>query len=190
VKPKIRYQKLDLKRTPELEQFCMLVGSFIEYWGFKAIQGRIWALLYLSRQPLSSRQLAQLVRSSPALVSQSLQVLLDYGLVLSVDKAPNGMLQFEANPNVHEAIGRVLGMREAKLMGELSVAIDQVGRMRPDLTARPGSSYPLALERAEQVKQWIELAKGFLGLFQLSLASQDNPFSDPERFIKEVNAGA
>ena len=34
-------------------EVCDSIGDFIEYWGFKAIHGRVWALLALSTDPLA-----------------------------------------------------------------------------------------------------------------------------------------
>ena len=35
------------------------VGRLIEFWGFKRNLGRVWALLYLSEEPLPTRDLRE-----------------------------------------------------------------------------------------------------------------------------------
>ncbi len=82
MKPRIRHAKLNPRDTPEVRELARRVGEFIEYWGFKAVQGRIWCYLYLSRRALNSRELAQLAEVSPTLVTQSVQILLQYRVIL------------------------------------------------------------------------------------------------------------
>ena len=38
---------------------CDAIGDFIEYWGFKRIHGRVWALVALSSKPLPQVEIAK-----------------------------------------------------------------------------------------------------------------------------------
>ena len=49
-----------------------VVGRLIEFWGFKRNMGRIWAVLYLSPEPLSAEDLRQLLQLSSGAVSMTL----------------------------------------------------------------------------------------------------------------------
>jgi len=60
---------------------CEATGEFIAWWGFKSIHGRIWALLALSRDPVSQAELSRTLGVSRALVSGAIAELLEYGLV-------------------------------------------------------------------------------------------------------------
>src|SRR4051812_41709734 len=53
--------------TTRIGQVCDAVGAFIEYWGFKAIHGRIWALLALRNGPLAQAEIAKTLGVSRAL---------------------------------------------------------------------------------------------------------------------------
>lgn len=93
---------------------CDAIGAFIEYWGFKAIHGRIWTLLALSKAPLSQTQIAQILGVSRSLVSGAMSELVDFGLVRPVDghrKAP-----YEAVVDVWPTISDVLRSREWMLI--------------------------------------------------------------------------
>jgi hypothetical protein len=46
MKSKIKHPKLSAQSQPELKDLAAGVGHFIEYWGFKAVQGRLWCYLY------------------------------------------------------------------------------------------------------------------------------------------------
>ena len=178
MKPKLRHPRLDPKLAPELRALAALVGDFIEYWGFKAVQGRLWCYLYLVQEPLDSRQLAQLLDVSPALVTQSVQVLLKYRVICEAGKGPNGVLRFAANPNVSEVIGTVLAGRELVLLEKVQKAQAQLAQ------ARPRAAAPIAVDsaRVEQVGQWIALATLMLKASLQTLGQPEGPFEKPDDF--------
>jgi DNA-binding transcriptional regulator GbsR (MarR family) len=64
-----------------LRDVAQSVGNFIRHWGFRRIHGEIWALLYLSKTPMSCTQLVQLLDVSKALVSPALKELQAEGLI-------------------------------------------------------------------------------------------------------------
>ncbi len=179
MKPKIKHPKHLPSAYAELRVLSELVGEFIEYWGFKSVHGRMWCYLFLSRTPLSSRQLAQLLSISPALVTQSIQVLLDYRVILEVEKGANGVLRFEANPDVGDAVRGVLARRESVLLQRLEKACQTLKG-----THEKAKAVPFALDpaREEQVRQWIKLAQLALGFGISTLAVPSNPFEKPENF--------
>jgi DNA-binding transcriptional regulator GbsR (MarR family) len=179
VKPRLKHPpKLDPKKHAELKALAELVGEFIEYWGFKAVQGRMWCYLYLIKEPLDSRQLSQLLQISPALVTQSVQVLLKFRVILEAEKGKNGVLRFMANPNVSEAIASVLEGRELALLKRVHKAQQALSSAK----SRPGTPLELATDRTEQVGQWIELAMLFLHSGIESMKQEQGPFENPEPF--------
>ena len=177
MKPRIRHPKVKPSAHPELAALTDGVGQFIEYWGFKSVQGRMWCWLFLSREPLSSRQLQQLLKISPALVTQSVQVLLGYRLILEAEKGPNGVLRFEANPDVADAIRSVLRSREAPLLGKVQAAASEAQRTK---SRAAGIPFQLDTERLKKVADWILLARLLLASGIEMLESPDNPFEKPE----------
>ena len=94
MKPKLKQRKLHPSKDPELARLAGVVGQFIEYWGFKEVQGRLWLYLFVSHDPLSSTELAQLLKISPALVTQSVKILLQYQVILTAPKGQNGVLRY------------------------------------------------------------------------------------------------
>jgi DNA-binding transcriptional regulator GbsR (MarR family) len=180
MKPKIKHPKLDPKQKPELKAFSELVGAFIEYWGFKSVQGRMWCYLYLIQEPLNSRQLAQLLQISPALVTQSIQVLLEYRVIIEAEKGANGVLRFQANPNVAEAISAVLSGRELALMKKIESAQKRLDSAEKKNS--PDKILKVDHSRLKQLGQWVSLAKLFLESGIESLGQSDNPFEKPEAF--------
>jgi HTH-type transcriptional regulator, glycine betaine synthesis regulator len=92
MKIKKRETKLKPENFRELLETADLIGDFIEYWGFKKVQGRIWASLFLMSEPLNTRQLMELLNISSFLVSISVAELMKYGVILEAGKGRNGVL--------------------------------------------------------------------------------------------------
>ncbi len=186
MKRKIRHPQVKPQANPELAALADLVGEFIEYWGFKAVQGRMWCYLYLLARPLSSKELAQLVRISPALVTQSIQVLSEYQLIVQASKGPNGVLRFEANPDVAAGIRRVLASREMRLFGRIATAAETLKGKR--------SSAPASVQadetRVALVTEWVSVAQLGLGMGMDLLKGADHPFARPAAFATGLSKRA
>jgi len=101
---------------------CDAVGTFIEWWGFKSIHGRIWALLALRSEPTSQADLAQLLGVSRALISVAIGELTNYGLVVAVSEHRN--TPYLARWNFWPTITDVLRSREWMIIEEVRVALD------------------------------------------------------------------
>ena len=103
-------------------QVCDAAGTFIEYWGFKAIHGRIWTLLALRGSPMSQVEIADLLDVSRSLVSGAVSELAARGLV-----RPTGSHRtapYEAIMDVWPTISDVLRSREWMLLESARMALD------------------------------------------------------------------
>ncbi len=110
--------------SPALKRVAEGVGEFMEYWGFKAIHGRIWTLLFLSSEPMSAVQLARVLRVSKTLLSFSISELLKYEVIQEVGRGLKRTVYFRANPNLGEVIFNVLKARERPMMTEIQSAVE------------------------------------------------------------------
>ncbi len=109
-----------------MEALAQQVGSFMEYWGFKAIHGRIWLYLFLSPQPLDAAALICRVKVSKALISMSISDLLEYDVILEKGKSPKGTLLYAANPDVTSVVFGVLRKRERQMLANAASAFQLV----------------------------------------------------------------
>lgn len=99
------------------------VGGFIEYWGFKHVEGKIWTVLFLSAQPRDMTYLGEQLGLSKALVSMAVARLLEYRVIHAVHPERQRYQAYAANPNVLEVIFHVLRTRERlMLMGVQATA--------------------------------------------------------------------
>lgn len=107
------------KITPQLLDLTEEVGKFIEYWGFKRIHGKIWALLYVSKEPLAAADFMEAFGISKALASISIRDLLKYEVILEKEKSSYGTQLYVANPEIFDVITGVLRQRELKMLAQL-----------------------------------------------------------------------
>lgn len=144
------------------------VGDFIEYWGFRKIEGRIWTYLFLSKTALNAEQLMQLTGISKAMLSLSLQQLLEYDVVRKAFPDRERGQAYIANPNVMEVIGQVLRTRERQLLGKIHSSYHCA---KESLKAEPSTSiHPERLQfLGQMVKSSVKLLDSFLSLQSLDL---------------------
>ncbi len=117
------------KSTPkEILALCSSVGDFIQVWGFKKIHGQIWALLYLSNDPLTPTDIAKKLSVSKALVTITLNTLEKFDLIQS-KKMHNDKKKkyFSATLNAFSAITKVLRSREQVILNQASLNHQKLG---------------------------------------------------------------
>jgi len=98
------------------------IGSFIEYWGFKQVHGKVWALIFLSPKPVDANYLKESLKLSKALISMTIKDLLHYRVILEVEKDKPGTQKYKINPDITNVILDVLQQRELKMLVEVQAA--------------------------------------------------------------------
>jgi DNA-binding transcriptional regulator GbsR (MarR family) len=114
------------KVSPEFEELADNIGTFIEYWGFKRIHGKIWAHLFLSPEPLDAGELRTRLKVSKALISMSLSDLLKYDVVRELGKGPKNTLVYSANPDYARVIANVLRARERRILSRVQASFKAI----------------------------------------------------------------
>lgn len=150
------------KRTlwPSEAAVSDVVGRLIEFWGFKRNMGRIWAVLYLSPEPLSAEDLRLSLKLSSGAVSMTLNELLRWGVVRKVWVQGERKDFYTAEVQLWRMISRVFNEREKS---EIVMAIEafeealaEVSKLRHSSDAKTRARAELQYER---IKQLLELAK-------------------------------
>jgi DNA-binding transcriptional regulator GbsR (MarR family) len=88
------------------------VGEFIQYWGFKSIHGRVWTLIYLSDQPISTPQIVETLGVSKGLTSMAINELMELELIEQLDKAKYGVHTYISKEDIASTVRNVLRERE------------------------------------------------------------------------------
>jgi DNA-binding transcriptional regulator GbsR (MarR family) len=137
-----------------------LIGRLIEFWGFKRNMGRVWAILYLSPEPLAAKDLQDALRLSTGAVSMTLAELARWGVVKKVWVPGERRDFFSAELQLWKMISRVMAEREG---GEISHAIDTCEQALASLKPHLDSNDPAERERAElqrsRITALLELAR-------------------------------
>ncbi|MFT7520554.1 MAG: DNA-binding transcriptional regulator GbsR (MarR family) [Kiritimatiellia bacterium] len=127
------------------------MGELVEFWGFKASMGRIWATLYLSRDPLPADEIARRTGLSSGAVSMSMHDLAGWGLIERVPVPGSRRRHYAAHTDVWEVIRRIFRERELRLV---QTAIDRFERalelLEAEAKANPDDhELPFIIERVQ-----------------------------------------
>ncbi len=152
------------------------VGRLMEFWGFKRPMGRMWTLLYLSREPLGAAEIGGELKMSAGAVSMALGELLKWGAIKKSWRPGERRDFYEAEASIGKLVQRVLRERELTLVREFAEAI---GRAEAELPAG-GASEPLDLafkrERLQQLRELSQLGESLLGALVSGKSIDPTPF--------------
>ncbi len=145
------------------------VGEVAEYWGFKGSMGRIWALLYLSPDPLSADVIAEKTGLSTGAVSMALSDLVEWGVVSRVPGGDDRKRHFAAETDVWSLVRRIVKAREIPLLQRtverLAAAVSELESAVRDAPDDPDTAFLL------------ERLRGLLGLGRVGLGMVES-FAD------------
>jgi DNA-binding transcriptional regulator GbsR (MarR family) len=97
-----------VRRAPWQSELLVtdLIGRLIEFWGFKRNMGRVWAVLYLSPDPLSAKDLQAALQLSTGAVSMTLAELGRWGVVKKLWIPGERRDYFVAEPALEDDLAR------------------------------------------------------------------------------------
>lgn len=146
-----------LKEMELLNEVADAVGSLMEFWGFKRVMGRIWALLYLRGEPLVAAELCDQLAISTGAASMALAELEHWAVVRRSRKPGDRREFFEAETDIWKMISRVL--RERELL-QIERALEIFDRAREQLqrSGAPGEQARLS-QVAERIGRLADLAR-------------------------------
>ena len=148
----------DERVAARIKRVCEAVGDFIEYWGFKAIHGRIWTLLALRADPMSQVEIAEFLGVSRSLVSGAVSELVARGLIKA--KSDHRNAPYEALVDIWPTIADVLRDREWMLIESARLALDSA----IDEVELRGGRGAWDVDRMRFLLRMTELAQTFLRL--------------------------
>ncbi len=98
------------------------MGRLMEFWGFRRHMGRLWTILYLSPEPMTTAELSETLQLSSSAVSLSLGELVRWGAVRKTWLPGERKDFYRAESNVWKLLRRVYERRELNLVKEASDA--------------------------------------------------------------------
>lgn len=137
------------------------VGAFIEAWGFRAIHGRVWALLALRKSPMPQAEIAEFLGVSRSLISLAISELTKLGLVRQVGSARNA--PYEALLDVWPTITDVVRNREWMLIERARIALEAAAH-EAEFSQEMGQSTSFDADRIRLLLTMSEFAQTVLRL--------------------------
>ncbi len=145
--------------THRILDVCDRTGDFIEWWGFRAIHGRVWTLLAMLDRPMAQVDIAHVLGVSTALVNGAVRELEELGLVQRT--TDHRQAPVVAVFDVWPVITHVLRGREWLLLEHLRLALD-AARLELELRAARSIDTPYSLERLLEIDHLTMLAQRIL----------------------------
>jgi DNA-binding transcriptional regulator GbsR (MarR family) len=138
-----------------------VLGQLMEFWGFKRNMGRVWAVLYLSPDPLSADDLRTALQLSSGAVSMTLSELARWGVVRRVWIQGHRRDFYTAEVALWRMISRVLSERERVEVASAIEAFEEA--LRNVERVRKTSSEPAERARADlqrtRISHLLDLAR-------------------------------
>lgn len=135
------------------------IGRLMEFWGFKRNMGRVWAVLHLSDQPLTMRDLRERLLLSSGSVSMTLGELQRWGVVRKIWIQGSRAEHFTAENNLWKMVSRVLRERELVEIHESIAGLEDALRK---LAAQPlgtDADRTRAELQRQRVEELLEVAR-------------------------------
>jgi DNA-binding transcriptional regulator GbsR (MarR family) len=158
------------------------LGEVAEYWGFKGSMGRIWALLYLSPDPLGADDIAERTGLSAGAVSMALSDLTTWGIVARVEDASDRRRLYAAEADVWSLVRRVVRARELPM---LQRTVERLGAAVAELeaAARAAPDDPDTAFVLERLRGLVGLGRVGLGMVETFAGGLDAVPMDPIRGV-------
>lgn len=114
------------------------MGRLMEFWGFRRHMGRLWTILYLSPEPMTTAELSETLQLSSSAVSLSLGELVRWGAVRKTWLPGERKDFYQAESSVWKLLRRVYERRELNLIREATDALGDAGRFLDEARGQLG----------------------------------------------------
>src|SRR5690606_23751536 len=142
--------------SPQTERFVLHFGEMGSRWGVNRTVGQIYALLFLSPQPLHADDIAEALGFSRSNVSMGLKELQSWRLVKLVHQVGDRRDYFESPKDVWELFRIVMEEKRKRYIDPTLTLL------RDTLLAPPaGASEAYAQQRKREMLELIELSTGW-----------------------------
>jgi|GEM_PF-5291639 len=119
------------------------------------LQGEIWAVVFISRQPVTASDVAKLLGVSKASVSLAMKELIEYGVLLQPGDSNRRNLPLVANENLSQVIVGVIQSREKLLIAQTAASL-------APLSSKQNHGLELDQARVAKMRDLVSKADGLL----------------------------
>ena len=164
----------------EIEQrVAEVIGRLMEYWGFKAVMGRLWTFLYLSSEPLSAAALGDRLAMSTGSISMAVADLQKWGVIRKTWRPGERKDFYEAETSIWKMVTRVIRERELVHVRDAIAAFDgaktQVGSLKSGASATERTRLKFIEGRLTTLLALSRVGEGLINLFVAGKAVDITP---------------
>jgi DNA-binding transcriptional regulator GbsR (MarR family) len=141
---------------PSILRVVDAVGGLMEFWGFRRAMGRMWAMLYLTPQPLAAQELGERLSMSAGAVSMTLAELVKWGVVKKTWIPGDRKDYYEPETSIWKMVSRVFRERE---LARIRAAIEVFQETLAELGKTRGEDRKRAKFVVERIESLLQLAR-------------------------------
>lgn len=164
---------------PELLDQLPAFELFFKTFGFKRVHGRVWGLLVLSEQPLSSREVSQALSISTGLTSTTINELVEWGALRS-------LFDPERRCHLHTSVGNTMSIVATILRRREQVAMAQFKRSANQTLAYIKKKYGPADPRVLTLRSIIGSCEIAEAVMQLVMTSVERALGDSQSLLSKA----
>ncbi|MEO9946660.1 MAG: MarR family transcriptional regulator [Paraglaciecola sp.] len=140
-----------MKMTPMIETFVMHFGEMGSRWGFNRTVGQIYALLVITKDPVSANQIAEALSISRGNVSMGIKELQSWQLIQLHHKAGDRKDYYQTNGSIWDMANKVFEERRKR---EMDPTLSLLRDILLDTAANENELY--AQEKLQEVHDLLE----------------------------------
>jgi DNA-binding transcriptional regulator GbsR (MarR family) len=143
---------------PSILRVVDTVGGLMEFWGFRRAMGRMWAMLFLTPQPMSAQELGERLGMSTGAVSMTLAELVKWDVVRKSWVPGDRKDYYEPETSIWKMVSRVFRERE---LARIRAAIETFQDTLAELGRARGSGDEKKRLKflAERIESLLQLAR-------------------------------
>ncbi|MCL6479140.1 MAG: MarR family transcriptional regulator [Peptococcaceae bacterium] len=151
---------MDKKLARSRDALIQALGRQSSFWGLGRTAGEMYAVLYLSSEPVSLEELAQRLDVTKGNVSVAIRQLEQLGMVRRSWQKGDRRVFFEAEADLWKIAHSVLGLRHKPEFDQSFVLVEESARLAEQ--AEPSAERDRMLERLNSLQEFYRLLDGLV----------------------------
>lgn len=150
------------------KEFINNLGRVADFFGFNRLMGQLYAVLFLSPEPLTLDDMVKKLESSKGNVSINIRALERWGLVRQIYKWADRKNYYEAEPDIWKAVSGILQERERKesqqIISSLNQSVEMLEEASKTAEGQEAVTAQFYLERMEQLRRLFKFGDSLLDM--------------------------
>lgn len=148
--------------------FINNLGRVADFFGFNRLMGQLYAVLFLSPEPLTLDDMVKKLESSKGNVSINIRALERWGLVRQIYKWADRKNYYEAEPDIWKAVSGILQERERKesqqIISSLNQSVEMLEQASKTASGQEAVTAQFYLERMEVLRRLFKFGDSLLDM--------------------------